>query len=219
MSDSEPRCPGCGEDRLIEWDGVLRRWVCAVCGWAWAALPPARERRVPAMRAAAILGGLLFLSGSCGAAPDVPDPSRQEEKVSPRHAARWHGATEGRRFAAWCLTVGIVRAGMAATTEKSHLAKHGLSFTGSADHQCVGRGTSCPSCARSRLEGLVCRLLLRSPTLLTRRKRLLRLVDQFRKPRTVADVDPDTDVGFALLLTRKRQQPDTYRRAALREGP
>ena len=30
-----PRCPGCGEDRLIEWDTVLRRWVCAVCSRAW----------------------------------------------------------------------------------------------------------------------------------------------------------------------------------------
>ena len=27
------RCPHCGEDRLIEFDG--RRWFCAVCGRTW----------------------------------------------------------------------------------------------------------------------------------------------------------------------------------------
>jgi hypothetical protein len=31
------RCPGCGEDRLVEFDPVLRRWECAVCGRWWRA--------------------------------------------------------------------------------------------------------------------------------------------------------------------------------------
>ena len=29
------RCPSCGEERLIEWDPVLRHWYCAVCGVTW----------------------------------------------------------------------------------------------------------------------------------------------------------------------------------------
>jgi ribosomal protein L37AE/L43A len=30
-----PRCPGCGERQMIEWDLALRRWVCAVCDRQW----------------------------------------------------------------------------------------------------------------------------------------------------------------------------------------
>lgn len=29
------RCTSCGEDRLIEWDEVLKVWSCAVCGRDW----------------------------------------------------------------------------------------------------------------------------------------------------------------------------------------
>lgn len=29
------RCASCGEDRLIEWDDVLKVWSCAVCGRDW----------------------------------------------------------------------------------------------------------------------------------------------------------------------------------------
>lgn len=29
------RCISCGEDRLIEWDDVLKVWCCAVCGRDW----------------------------------------------------------------------------------------------------------------------------------------------------------------------------------------
>ena len=29
------RCPHCGERVLIEWDVVLRRWDCNVCGKWW----------------------------------------------------------------------------------------------------------------------------------------------------------------------------------------
>ena len=32
---SEVRCPSCSEDRLVEWDSVLRVWTCAVCGHDW----------------------------------------------------------------------------------------------------------------------------------------------------------------------------------------
>jgi hypothetical protein len=30
-----PRCPGCGEDRLVEFDPVTRRWDYAVCARVW----------------------------------------------------------------------------------------------------------------------------------------------------------------------------------------
>ena len=29
------RCPGCGEDKQIEWDDVLQCWSCAVCSRQW----------------------------------------------------------------------------------------------------------------------------------------------------------------------------------------
>jgi hypothetical protein len=35
---TEPLCPRCGEPEtggLIEYDGALRRWTCAVCNAAW----------------------------------------------------------------------------------------------------------------------------------------------------------------------------------------
>ena len=35
--EPDVQCPGCGEARLIEWDPVLRRWECRVCGWHWVA--------------------------------------------------------------------------------------------------------------------------------------------------------------------------------------
>lgn len=38
MTRPEVRCPGCGEDRLVEWDPVLRRWECKVCGKHWEAV-------------------------------------------------------------------------------------------------------------------------------------------------------------------------------------
>jgi hypothetical protein len=34
-------CPGCGERVLINFDPVLQRWNCNVCGWSWT------WRRVP----------------------------------------------------------------------------------------------------------------------------------------------------------------------------
>jgi hypothetical protein len=33
--DEAPRCPGCGEDWLVEWDAGLRHWFCHVCGRTW----------------------------------------------------------------------------------------------------------------------------------------------------------------------------------------
>lgn len=39
------RCPGCGEERLVEWDATLRRFVCAVCSRTWPG-PPATVGRV-----------------------------------------------------------------------------------------------------------------------------------------------------------------------------
>lgn len=44
-------CPGCGEDvrsSLVEWDAVLQRWHCAVCGYAWRLAHIGRVRRVQA---------------------------------------------------------------------------------------------------------------------------------------------------------------------------
>lgn len=35
QATAEPRCPGCGEDRLIERDHVRRVWVCFVCSKTW----------------------------------------------------------------------------------------------------------------------------------------------------------------------------------------
>jgi len=29
------RCPRCGEDRLVDWDRVMRRWICGVCSHYW----------------------------------------------------------------------------------------------------------------------------------------------------------------------------------------
>ena len=29
------RCPSCSEDRLVEWDSVLRVWTCSVCSHEW----------------------------------------------------------------------------------------------------------------------------------------------------------------------------------------
>lgn len=43
-------CPGCGEDvrsSLVEWDAVLERWHCAVCGAAWRLAHIGRVHRVP----------------------------------------------------------------------------------------------------------------------------------------------------------------------------
>jgi len=37
-----PRCPRCGEQRLVEFDRVLRRWICSVCSQQW---PRADARR------------------------------------------------------------------------------------------------------------------------------------------------------------------------------
>jgi hypothetical protein len=28
-------CPACGEDRLVEFDPVLKRWFCLVCATRW----------------------------------------------------------------------------------------------------------------------------------------------------------------------------------------
>lgn len=35
MNAALTRCPGCGEDRLIDFDRVLQRWICAVCSTQW----------------------------------------------------------------------------------------------------------------------------------------------------------------------------------------
>lgn len=29
------QCPWCGERRSVEWDAILRRWICGVCAKAW----------------------------------------------------------------------------------------------------------------------------------------------------------------------------------------
>jgi hypothetical protein len=34
-TEPEVRCPGCGEEALVEWDPVLRCWTCAVCSRQW----------------------------------------------------------------------------------------------------------------------------------------------------------------------------------------
>lgn len=34
----EPRCPGCGEERLVDLDTVRRRYVCFVCSRTWRAV-------------------------------------------------------------------------------------------------------------------------------------------------------------------------------------
>lgn len=34
MSEGQ-RCPYCTEDRMIEFDPVLKRWVCFCCGKSW----------------------------------------------------------------------------------------------------------------------------------------------------------------------------------------
>jgi hypothetical protein len=33
--EPEPTCPRCGETRLIEFDPVLKRFVCKVCATDW----------------------------------------------------------------------------------------------------------------------------------------------------------------------------------------
>jgi len=30
-----PRCPKCGDDRLVDWDGTLRKYICDVCSHQW----------------------------------------------------------------------------------------------------------------------------------------------------------------------------------------
>lgn len=35
-----PPCPKCHDDRLVEWDQTLRRFVCDVCSHQWS---PARK--------------------------------------------------------------------------------------------------------------------------------------------------------------------------------
>lgn len=43
---ADARCPYCSEDRLIEWDSILRRWVCAVCGRTWQMATARATRRL-----------------------------------------------------------------------------------------------------------------------------------------------------------------------------
>lgn len=35
MSESEARCPYCLEDRLVERDHIMQRFVCLVCSKTW----------------------------------------------------------------------------------------------------------------------------------------------------------------------------------------
>ncbi len=32
-----PRCPRCGEDKLLCWDSARRTWFCSVCATTWPA--------------------------------------------------------------------------------------------------------------------------------------------------------------------------------------
>lgn len=45
MHHDVPRCPGCREDRLIEFDAVLDRLICSVCARMWRRTPATRWQR------------------------------------------------------------------------------------------------------------------------------------------------------------------------------
>jgi hypothetical protein len=51
VTPEPPVCPGCGEDRLIEFDEVQRRWQCAVCSCAWSTRNGERRAPIPHRRA------------------------------------------------------------------------------------------------------------------------------------------------------------------------
>ena len=44
-ADPSPRCPKCGDDRLVEWDGTLAKFICDVCAHQWRPLPPRAAAR------------------------------------------------------------------------------------------------------------------------------------------------------------------------------
>ena len=47
---TETKCPLCGETRLIDWDPVLQRWVCAVCARTWQRSVEGEARRLAQIR-------------------------------------------------------------------------------------------------------------------------------------------------------------------------
>lgn len=58
----EPSCPECGEDQLIDFDSVQRRFVCELCSAAWSApspkpIPPDVRAQLVESLAAALVAG------------------------------------------------------------------------------------------------------------------------------------------------------------------
>lgn len=60
IDEMDRRCPGCGEDRQVEFDPCLRTYFCSVCSESWR--PRVRGRLIPQIREPHLPGTLPALN-------------------------------------------------------------------------------------------------------------------------------------------------------------